>query len=113
MVNVGYWGKGYGKDALRVLAQYLFQAMNLHRIQLDTWDENNRALRAFEGLGFQVEGRLRQAVFVRGKYHDSIVMGLLRDEWEEPNVSARSDKPHHTSSPALRPLRIAIGVNRG
>lgn len=76
-----YWGQGYGTDALKVLVDYLFLQWNLHRLTLDTWDGNHRAIRTYEKLGFKVEGCLRQARFVQGEYRDAIIMGLLRDEY--------------------------------
>ena len=76
-----YWGKGYGTDALITLCRFLFAQWNFHRLTLDTWDGNTRAIRAYQKAGFQIEGRLRQARFVLGSYHDVIIMGLLRDEF--------------------------------
>ena len=75
------WGQGYGSEALRVLVRYLFDHLNLHRVQLDTWSGNERAIRSFTSLGFREEGRLRDAVWGRGRYFDSVVMGVLRSEW--------------------------------
>ncbi len=79
--NKTYWGKGYGTDALITFAQFLFTQWNFHRISLDTWDENIRAIKAYEKVGFKIEGRQRKARFVMGNYHDVILMGLLRDEF--------------------------------
>ncbi|RZT23831.1 GNAT family N-acetyltransferase [Fictibacillus sp. BK138] len=76
------WGKGYGTDALKALINYLFKTMNLRRIQLDTWSGNTRAVRSYEKCGFVVEGRLREDTFIDGKYYDTIVMGLLREEFQ-------------------------------
>ncbi len=76
-----HWGKGYGTDALITFARFLFTQWNFHRITLDTWDENSRAIRAYEKVGFKIEGRQREARFVQGKYHDAILMGLLREEF--------------------------------
>jgi [ribosomal protein S5]-alanine N-acetyltransferase len=76
-----YWGKGYGTDALKVLIDYLFLQWNFKRLSLDTWDGNLRALKSYEKLGFQIEGRLRQARYVLGEYRDAILMALLRDEY--------------------------------
>ncbi|HBV86999.1 MAG TPA: GNAT family N-acetyltransferase [Desulfosporosinus sp.] len=76
-----YWGKGYGTDALIVFARFLFTQWNLHRISLDTWDENTRAIKSYEKVGFKIEGRQREARYVLGNYHDAILMGLLRDEF--------------------------------
>jgi RimJ/RimL family protein N-acetyltransferase len=75
------WSQGYGSEALRLLIRYLFDHLNLHRVQLDTWSGNERAIRSFARLGFRQEGRLREAVWGPGRYFDSIVMGLLRSEW--------------------------------
>lgn len=76
-----YWGKGYGTDALIVFVRFLFTQWNLHRITLDTWDENIRAIRAYEKVGFIIEGRQREARYVSGSYHDAILMGLLRSDF--------------------------------
>lgn len=79
--NKTYWGKGYGTDALITFARFLFIQWNFHRISLDTWDENTRAIKAYGKVGFKIEGRQREARFVLGNYHDAILMGLLRDEF--------------------------------
>jgi RimJ/RimL family protein N-acetyltransferase len=75
------WGQGYGTEALGLLVQHLFGPLNLRRIQLDTWSGNERAIRAFARLGFQEEGRLREAVRGPDGYYDSVLMGLLRRDW--------------------------------
>jgi RimJ/RimL family protein N-acetyltransferase len=74
-------GKGYGTDALKTLIRYLFDTMNLERIQLDTWSGNEPAIRSYEKCGFVVEGRLRRYDFIDGKYYDAIIMGLLKEEF--------------------------------
>ncbi|MEK5057920.1 GNAT family protein [Paenibacillus sp. FSL H7-0326] len=77
-----YWSKGFGSDALKTLIRYLFQTMNLNRVQLDTWSGNERAIRSYEKCGFVVEGRMRNHSFVDGKYHDTVVLGLLKEEFQ-------------------------------
>ncbi len=76
-----HWDHGYGTDALITFARFLFTQWNLHRLSLDTWDGNVRALKAYEKVGFQIEGRLREARYVLGEYRDAIQLGLLRDEF--------------------------------
>lgn len=76
-----YWGKGYGTDALIAFARFLFSQWNLHRLSLDTWEDNSRAIKSYEKVGFKVEGRQREARFVLGEYHDAILMGLLKKEF--------------------------------
>ncbi|WP_429844215.1 GNAT family N-acetyltransferase [Brevibacillus sp. FIR094] len=76
-----YWSKGFGTDTLRLLLDFLFSKLNLNRVQLDTWSGNTRAIRAYEKSGFVIEGRLRQNEYVDGQYYDTIMMGLLREEF--------------------------------
>jgi RimJ/RimL family protein N-acetyltransferase len=77
-----YWGKGYGSDAVRTLLGFAFAEMNLHRVQLEVHDFNPRALRCYEKCGFKLEGRQREALFRNGGYHDTLIMGILREEFE-------------------------------
>jgi RimJ/RimL family protein N-acetyltransferase len=79
--NKTYWGKGYGSDALITFVRFLFTQWNFHRLALDTWDGNIRAIKAYEKVGFKIEGRQREARFVLGNYHDAILMGLLCEEF--------------------------------
>ena len=75
------WGKGYGTEALRVLAAFAFGELNLNRLWLRVYEDNARARRSYEKVGFRLEGRLRQDRFHEGRYHETLVMGLLREEW--------------------------------
>jgi RimJ/RimL family protein N-acetyltransferase len=77
----GLWGQGFGTEALGLLVGFLFGPLNLRRVQLETWSGNKRAQRAFAHLGFQEEGRLRQAVRGPDGYFDRVVMGVLRADW--------------------------------
>ena len=77
------WGKGYGTDALRVLLRYGFMELNLNRIGLGVFSYNTRAIKSCEKIGFQHEGRMREMICRDGKYHDEILMSILRSEWEE------------------------------
>ena len=78
-----YRGKGYGTDALRLMLRFAFHELNLHRVGLDVIAINTGAIRAYEKLGFQREGRMRNAVLRDGCRADRIFMGILRDEWLE------------------------------
>lgn len=76
-----YRGKGYGRDALRLILRYAFDELNLERVGLDVISDNVAALRAYERAGFRREGAMRHSVLRDGVWHDRIIMGLLRDEW--------------------------------
>lgn len=74
------WHGGYGTDTMRTVCRFGFEMMNLHRIQLEVYAPNERARRVYEKVGFAVEGRLREALFKYGRYHDVFVMSLLEGE---------------------------------
>ena len=76
-----YWGRGYGTDAMQTLVAWGFYTLNLNRVQLRVFADNARAIRCYEKVGFQLEGRLRQGSFYNGVYRDVLVMGVLRDDW--------------------------------
>ncbi|PLR89148.1 GNAT family N-acetyltransferase [Bacillus sp. T33-2] len=77
--------KGYGTDALKLILRFAFHELNLDRVGLDVIEYNKRAIRAYEKVGFQQEGRVRSAVYRDGKRYDRAMMGILRTEWEELN----------------------------
>lgn len=83
------WGKGYGTEATRLMVRYAFDTLNLNRVWLHVYEDNERALHVYQKVGFRIEGQLRQDVFRDGRYWDTLVMGVLRGEWETANhVSA-------------------------
>jgi RimJ/RimL family protein N-acetyltransferase len=77
-----YREEGYGSDAVRTLLGFAFGEMNLHRVQLEVYDFDLRALRCYEKCGFKVEGRRREALFRNGCYHDILIMSILLEEFE-------------------------------
>lgn len=74
-------GRGIGTEAIRLMLEFAFQRLNLHRIELEARDYNTRALRCYQKCGFQEEGRDRQNFFIRGRYTDTVRMGLLKEEY--------------------------------
>lgn len=79
-----YWGRGYGRETIRLLLDYAFRLRNLRRVHLRVHGSNERAIRSYRACGFVEEGRQRQHVWSNGRYDDMILMGVLRDEWIAP-----------------------------
>lgn len=79
--NVDERGKGYGTEAVKLLLQFGFIDLNLHRIYLHVKDNNPAAIRIYEKCGFQIEGILRQAAFIDGEYVNLQVMGILQKDF--------------------------------
>lgn len=78
-----YWGQGFGTRAMRLLCQHVFEDLNLHRLWLRVFENNQRAIRAYEKAGFSPEGRFREAKYLQGQYVDVLIMSILRQEWFE------------------------------
>jgi len=85
-----YWGRGYGTDALQTLVAWGFYTLNLNRVQLRVFADNERALRSYQKVGFQLEGRLRQGNYANGAYRDVLYMGVLREDWAQALVDAKA-----------------------
>ena len=73
-------GKGYGTEAIKLLTDYAFKELRLHNIYLRVYDLNDRAQKAYEKCGFKECGRLHEALFRKGKYHDVIFMELINKD---------------------------------
>jgi RimJ/RimL family protein N-acetyltransferase len=80
-----YWDKGYGTEALILLMDYGFKALNLHNINLWTYSFNERALKSFKNIGFKEIGKKREALLRGSKRYDIIYMDILSNEFYEAN----------------------------
>lgn len=78
-----YWGRGYGRECIRLLLRYAFRYQNLHKVWLQVHRRNERAAAAYRACGFAEEGSLRQHVWSNGQYDDLVFMGLLRVDWKD------------------------------
>ena len=74
--------RGYGTEATQLVVDRVFTDLPVHRVQLEVFAFNPRAQHVYERVGFRREGVLRDALRWDGEYHDTIVMGLLRADWE-------------------------------
>jgi aminoglycoside 6'-N-acetyltransferase len=80
-VATAWQGRGYGTEAIRALARHLVDARGHHRLTIDPAAANERAIRAYERVGFRPVGVMRQ--YERGAdgaWHDGLLMDLLASE---------------------------------
>jgi RimJ/RimL family protein N-acetyltransferase len=73
-------GRGIGTAAIGQLVEFGFLRRNLRRIHLQAIASNTAAIRAYQKAGFLIEGRQREHAWVRGRYEDIVLMGILRPE---------------------------------
>ncbi len=78
-----YWNKGYGTDAMMTILDFAFNRMNLHKVYLEVFDVNARGIKSYLKCGFKKEGHLREMFYNEGKYYDTVMMGILKREFEK------------------------------
>jgi RimJ/RimL family protein N-acetyltransferase len=81
------WGKGYGTEVTRLLLREAFEQLNLHKVGWWTFAENKASIALAKKFGFKEEGRLRDQNFFNNQFHDSVILGLLREDHEKRPTS--------------------------
>jgi ribosomal-protein-alanine N-acetyltransferase len=81
-----YWGQGYATEAARAMVGFAFETVRLHRVWASCVAENAASARVLEKLGMRLEGRLRQNRWMHGRWWDTLVYGILEDEWGRRGV---------------------------
>jgi RimJ/RimL family protein N-acetyltransferase len=81
-----HWDQGYGQEAVSLLLDYGFNLLNLNSVMLGTFSFNERAIRCYEKVGFQLIGRRREARIIAGQKYDLILMDILADQFESPYI---------------------------
>jgi RimJ/RimL family protein N-acetyltransferase len=82
------WDQGYGQEAVSLLLDYGFNLLNLNNVMLGTFSFNERAIRCYEKVGFELIGRRREARIIAGEKYDLILMDILASQFESPYVKA-------------------------
>jgi ribosomal-protein-alanine N-acetyltransferase len=76
-----YWGEGYMSEAVSAVIDFGFREMQLNKIQARCEVNNIASARVMEKVGMQLEGILRQQLFVKGRYWDLKTYSILREEF--------------------------------
>jgi RimJ/RimL family protein N-acetyltransferase len=76
-------GKGLGQNAMKLVLEFAFHELNLHRVQLTVFDYNIQAIKLYEKLGFKHEGMYRDFIQRDGKRYNMHLYGHLQNEWNE------------------------------
>jgi len=83
-------GHGRGTEALRLLLAHAFDPLGLHRVSLEVYAFNERAIHVYEKVGFQHEGRKRDALWWEGLPYDALLMSALAPQWNAAATEART-----------------------
>lgn len=76
-----FWGRGLMNESLNHFIKFVFEELNFHRIEAQTYIGNERSINVLKRLGFSKEGQLRQNFLIENKYEDSYLYSILRTEF--------------------------------
>jgi len=79
-LNSAYWNRGIMTEALEVLIDFIWSDIKVNRIEAAVSTNNKSSIRVLEKVGFQCEGILRERSFFKGKYHDMMMLSLLKKD---------------------------------
>ena len=74
-------GKGYGTEVARLVLDYGFRRLNLHKVTLGVTADHAAAIRCYEKVGFRREGLIKSLLYVDGAYRDKLIMGITAEEF--------------------------------
>lgn len=75
-------GRGLAKPMWTLLLSYCFDMRGLHRVGLSTMTYNLPGVKTYLGMGFRLEGTMKDYQFRDGRYHDALCMHMLKDDWD-------------------------------
>ena len=81
IVEPGSWGRGYTTEAVRALLGLGFDTLGLHRVYLECDARNAGSARVAHKLGMRREAHLRENLFLKGEWTDSLIFAILEHEW--------------------------------
>ncbi|REJ07309.1 GNAT family N-acetyltransferase [Halobacillus trueperi] len=86
IIHHDYWGKGLATEAVQLMINYCFEHCELQRVVATSNPENIGSIKVLEKVGMIKEGTLRKDLLVKGKWQDSCVYSMLREEWIEKSA---------------------------
>jgi len=74
-------GKGIGRECLQLICRYCFEIKGFHKLWLDVFEDNERAIKLYVSAGFQQEGRLRDEILGENGFRSLLIFSMLEDEY--------------------------------
>ncbi len=81
-VHPDFRGRQVADEAARLFQRHLFDDLGFHRLQLEVYGFNERAMEHAERVGFVLEGRKRRAYERHGEWVDGVIYGLTVEDLE-------------------------------
>jgi RimJ/RimL family protein N-acetyltransferase len=78
-------GSGYGKLILEAGIDFVFEVLNMHRVEAEVLENNIASQKNCSYIEYPIEGRRRAAIHKCGDYLDSIIYGFIKEDWQKTN----------------------------
>jgi [ribosomal protein S5]-alanine N-acetyltransferase len=99
----GHWGRGYATEAMTAFISRAFTVLGLRRLEAEIDPRNAGSSRVVEGLGFLLEGLLRERWNLKDGIADARLYGLLRSDWSARCLAQAQTR---LSTPARSAFRL-------
>jgi RimJ/RimL family protein N-acetyltransferase len=80
-LHPAHWRHGYATEAARALLAYGFDTLGKHRIAATCDARNTASFKVMERLGMRREGPLREHMWTKGRWRDTLVYAILEHEY--------------------------------
>ena len=101
-VHDKHQGQGIGKMLMLTAIDLADNWLNLVRLSLEVYIDNERAMRLYKNFDFEIEGRIRASSYRNGKYIDSYLMGRLRPQGQNGYAETVTQLPVPSSTVASK-----------
>jgi len=97
VAEIGYWlgkgsvGRGIMRRSTSALIDYLIDQRGINRIEIRCATGNGPSQSIPRNLGFRLEGTLRQAGYLQGRFHDHLLFAITAEEWNHRKRSRNSE----------------------
>lgn len=78
-----FWNMTSALDSFKLLLEYSFKKLNLHKVTAGANVENKNSWKILERIGFVKEGTIRDTIYRNGKYYDAYFYSILRNEYQK------------------------------
>jgi len=82
IIHPAYWGQGFATEAAKLMINYSFTQLNMHRIYATCDPRNIGSSKVLEKIGMTLEGRMRQDLLLKDGWRDSLLYSILEHEWQ-------------------------------
>lgn len=77
-----FWTKGFATEAVKLILEFGFNQLQLHRIEAGCAVGNIGSIKVLEKAGFTKEGHTRKLLPIRGEWHDNFGFAILEEDWQ-------------------------------